>query len=260
MSAGELSFPSDASSARLIPHAFSTTTMNRKAGGTGPHIHQCIARSLQKEAQAIVEASYEPHSCRWNDCRNRTRHQNFPSHRERAKHIHGHIDTSVKSPADGCQWRLFASDQICGEVDILDWGAHFAEEHAINIREVAQVEYCFITNNWYVFLLSSFLYNFPNHFFTFVGFLITLVATLIGTRTAKKCLTTCSFPSRRVPMTSPSSPSESAELIIPSHSSITLGSTASNRSFMAMLTSVSLWSLCSVLSASTIGTFAWPHG
>lgn len=130
---------------------FSTSTMIRKSGGTGPHIHDCVSKKLNAWLRDAVEEAYQENNisltCYWDGCLD-----SFATREEFARHVHRHIQHSTTDNFNyDCQWSL-SETAICGESGILDWDVHFATTHEHNICTAPVVDYCFVANRWCVLI------------------------------------------------------------------------------------------------------------
>ncbi|KAJ6591628.1 hypothetical protein DFH09DRAFT_180020 [Mycena vulgaris] len=126
----------------------------------GSHIHKCITKSHQEQAQTFVENEYSPQRCAWQSCKNK---HIFPSRTLFVAHIQKHIDSlitvpTLNAPVRFCRWILNEdedadNDNMCWETvnDVDgDWHKHFAQVHGLNVREKVEVHYCVSCPQWYV--------------------------------------------------------------------------------------------------------------
>ncbi|KAG9310562.1 hypothetical protein JVU11DRAFT_9114 [Chiua virens] len=104
--------------------------------GAGYHIHHCLAKAKQSEADEELDASYVPAQCRWEGCR--LSGKTWPSRREFVAHVRTHTRT-----ARACGWVDF-DGAPCGQGEVGDWLTHFARCHGVNARDRATLNYCYV--------------------------------------------------------------------------------------------------------------------
>lgn len=115
----------------------------------GIHIHNCIAKQKQKQAQRIMNANHLHQTCDWDTCQKATKV--WTSRETYVEHLLVHIDYMQAKGRLGkksyCNWKLEDGD-LCEAWGSDDWQAHFAIAHSINTQEKVAVEYCVICCEW----------------------------------------------------------------------------------------------------------------
>jgi hypothetical protein len=125
--------------------------MNKGGGSTGIHIHNCITRVQEKQAQELLESQYSPRTCDWKPCKLSSKV--WASRKDFTSHLRLHLDRFLlpRLSLRLCQWELDSGD-LCEEDEWEDIDKHFAEAHAINTAETVEVKYCCICAEWSVSL------------------------------------------------------------------------------------------------------------
>ncbi|KAJ7641263.1 hypothetical protein FB45DRAFT_1053813 [Roridomyces roridus] len=128
------------------PQAFSKGSSQT----VGSHIHRCLQRAQQEEAQRLTEQDFEHQHCQWAGCRNRR----FKTREAFVEHMQEHgiwllLPTTPEIPHRSCQM-LDEDGEICGEEDSEDWYKHFGQVHGMNIRDQVEIHFCAQTSQWFV--------------------------------------------------------------------------------------------------------------
>ncbi|KAI0038146.1 hypothetical protein FA95DRAFT_1286163 [Auriscalpium vulgare] len=122
------------------------TKLNRSSGGIAAHIHACVQRREQEQALTVLASQYKPRTCAWVSCPQRS--TVWDTRECFNEHVQKHVQALRAKPRPGgthlsCKWALPGGAQ-CGENDCDHWLTHFAEVHALNVRDKVVVNYCFM--------------------------------------------------------------------------------------------------------------------
>lgn len=128
------------SAQRVVPHR--SEAMLR---GIAFHIHHCVVKKKQEEADAALAASHGwsgTAQCHWENCANAAKM--WLSQKEFVEHIQRHA-----RQARACGWVDHADDGApCSEDTVQDWPRHLARCHSVNICHRAAVHYCYSCLAW----------------------------------------------------------------------------------------------------------------
>ena len=100
------------------------------------HVHTCAREAQQKAADAEQEMNHPARQCDWRSCG-----IIFPSHAALSIHIRSHTTSKSRCLWDGC-YHLCNTDGPTLKV-------HVYEEHCVRSHPHADLEWCYICQEWY---------------------------------------------------------------------------------------------------------------